>query len=231
MSKSYTVNALCKLTLVSVRTLHYYDEINLLKPSNHTKTGHRLYHDDDLLRLQQIVTLKFLGFSLSQIRVFLEENKCNVLESLKMQSQALAKESLRIEKVSHFINYLIQQHEVDKPSDWQTVTHIIQILKSKNLDNQQNTISGNAQIIDIASLAITQSFKTTPSLNPLPVPINIAIRANQEQAYITNAFACDITLIDLIRGDNFKQIYSSTNAGWHSVVATHGSKSRSYTLN
>ncbi len=61
-----------KQTRISVRTLHYYDEIGLLSPSHRTETGHRLYIDRDIIRLQQIMSLRQLGFSLEEIRECLE---------------------------------------------------------------------------------------------------------------------------------------------------------------
>lgn len=66
------VGTLARKTGVSVRTLHYYDEIGLLAPARRTEAGHRLYGADDAVRLQQIVSLRQLGFSLDEIRVFLE---------------------------------------------------------------------------------------------------------------------------------------------------------------
>ena len=62
------VGDLAKQTGVSVRTLHYYDEIGLLSPSHRTEVGYRLYSKDDIIRLQQIVSLKQIGFSLEEIR-------------------------------------------------------------------------------------------------------------------------------------------------------------------
>jgi DNA-binding transcriptional MerR regulator len=53
--------------------LHYYDEIRLLSPSHRTETGYRLYVEDDVIRLQQIVSLRQIGFSLEQIRDCLEQ--------------------------------------------------------------------------------------------------------------------------------------------------------------
>lgn len=60
MTKFYSINELCKLTLVSVRTLHYYDEINLLKPSRRTSKGHRLYSG---VRQKSIPVLNSVGIS------------------------------------------------------------------------------------------------------------------------------------------------------------------------
>lgn len=62
------VGELAKRTGVSVRTLHHYDEIRLLSPSRRTEAGHRLYADCEIVRLQQIVSLRQLGFSLEEIR-------------------------------------------------------------------------------------------------------------------------------------------------------------------
>ena len=67
------VGDLAKQTGVSVRTLHYYDEIGLLAPSGRTGAGYRLYTEADIIRLQQIVSLRQIGFSLLQIRECLEQ--------------------------------------------------------------------------------------------------------------------------------------------------------------
>jgi DNA-binding transcriptional MerR regulator len=69
------VGDLASQTGVSVRTLHYYDEIGLLSPSQRTQTGYRLYTEDDIIRLQQIVSLRQIGFSLEQIRECLEQSQ------------------------------------------------------------------------------------------------------------------------------------------------------------
>lgn len=67
------VGDLAKQTGVSVRTLHYYDEIGLLSPSHRTEAGYRLYGREDIIRLQQIVSLRQIGFSLEEIRECLEQ--------------------------------------------------------------------------------------------------------------------------------------------------------------
>ena len=69
------VGDLAKQTGVSVRTLHYYDEIGLLSPSHRTDTGYRLYDKADIMRLQQIVALRQLGFPLEQIRHCLDQDQ------------------------------------------------------------------------------------------------------------------------------------------------------------
>ena len=64
----WKVGELAKRTGVSVRTLHYYEEIGLLSPSQRTEAGHRLYAAGDVVRLQQIKSLRQLGFTLKEIR-------------------------------------------------------------------------------------------------------------------------------------------------------------------
>lgn len=52
----------------SIQTLHFYDEIELFQPEKHPNSGHRQYTNQDVLTEQKIVSLKFLGYSLNQIR-------------------------------------------------------------------------------------------------------------------------------------------------------------------
>src|SRR5262249_37858942 len=63
----WKVGQLAKRTGISVRTLHHYDQIGLLRPSHRTESGHRLYDRDDVVRLQQIVMLRQLGFALEEM--------------------------------------------------------------------------------------------------------------------------------------------------------------------
>ena len=70
----YKANEFARLTGVTVRTLHHYDRLGLLKPSGRTPAGYRLYGERDFARLQQIVILKFIGFPLNQIKEILDRD-------------------------------------------------------------------------------------------------------------------------------------------------------------
>ena len=72
MSKAMKIGELASTTGLSIRTLHYYDQIGLLSPSHRNEIGHRLYSDRDIIRLQQILSLRQLGFALKEIRECLE---------------------------------------------------------------------------------------------------------------------------------------------------------------
>ena len=64
----YRVSDFAEKAGVTVRTLHHYDRLGLLKPSGRTEAGYRLYGERDFGRLQQIVTLKFIALPLRQIK-------------------------------------------------------------------------------------------------------------------------------------------------------------------
>jgi DNA-binding transcriptional MerR regulator len=67
----YRTGQFAKMTSVTLRTLRFYDKVGLLSPTEYTEAGYRLYSEDDLLTLQHILALKFLGFSLDEIKACL----------------------------------------------------------------------------------------------------------------------------------------------------------------
>lgn len=71
--RTWKVGALAKATGLTVRTLHHYDEIGLLKPSTRLAGGHRLYDAEDVARLYRIIRLRQLGFPLTQVAQVLAE--------------------------------------------------------------------------------------------------------------------------------------------------------------
>lgn len=85
----YTVKQVAELAGVSVRTLHHYDQIGLLKPSQIGANGYRYYDDDALLRLQQILFYRELGLELAQINDVLNRPDFDVLTALKSHRIAL----------------------------------------------------------------------------------------------------------------------------------------------
>ena len=85
----YSVKNLAKLAGVSVRTLHHYDRLGLLKPSVRTEAKYRLYGQEELIRLQQILFYKELDFSLEEILGILEEPNFNLVTALESHRQAL----------------------------------------------------------------------------------------------------------------------------------------------
>jgi DNA-binding transcriptional MerR regulator len=86
--RTLTVKDVSELTGVSVRTLHYYDEIGLLK-TDRSRAGYRLYTDADLLRLQQILIGRSLGLALEDVRRTLDDPKFDAAQALRRQRELL----------------------------------------------------------------------------------------------------------------------------------------------
>lgn len=89
---SYTVKQLATFSGVSVRTLHYYDEVGLLKPAYIGDNGYRHYEEEQLLLLQQILFFRELGFPLVEIQKILDSDDFDKLKSLESHKQILKQE-------------------------------------------------------------------------------------------------------------------------------------------
>ncbi|MFG2514813.1 MerR family transcriptional regulator [Streptomyces sp. NPDC048584] len=93
---SYTVGRVAGFAGVTVRTLHHYDDIGLLTPSERSHAGHRRYNDADLDRLQQILFYRELGFPLDEVAVLLDDPEADPRAHLRRQHELL---TARIEKL------------------------------------------------------------------------------------------------------------------------------------
>jgi DNA-binding transcriptional MerR regulator len=111
---AYTVKELAKLSGVSVRTLHWYDEIGLLKPSEKGANNYRYYEEEQLLRLQQILFFKELGFALNDIQKLLLQNDFDNIKALKSHRKILEDELVRKNNLIDTIDKTIQHLEGKK---------------------------------------------------------------------------------------------------------------------
>lgn len=102
------IKEVAELTGVTVRTLHYYDEIGLLKPSEITEAGYRLYDENALAVLQQILFFKELDFELNEIRDIMTNTAFDKTEALKKQKELLNKKRERIDKLVTLIDNTIK---------------------------------------------------------------------------------------------------------------------------
>lgn len=129
MSQHYTSGEFAKKAHVSIRTIRYYDQKNLLKPAMHTKGGARLYTDQDFAKLQQILLLKYLGFSLSDIREMTigSGDKQLLRDSLQIQKR-LAEE--RLEEMKNVVNAIdstSQALDHNEQVDWSKMLNLIHL--------------------------------------------------------------------------------------------------------
>jgi len=109
VEKMITVNEVAKLAGISIRTLHYYDEIGLLKPTHKTNSKYRLYSAKDLEKLWQILFFKELDFPLSQIREIINNPKFDKNQALKSHKKLLLEKRKRIDNIITSIDETIMK--------------------------------------------------------------------------------------------------------------------------
>ena len=100
----FTTGAFAKRAGVTVRTLRYYDRTGLLQPHGRTPSGQRLYGSPELVRLQQILTLKFIGFQLKEIRRILDSPNFDLRAALLAQRSTITDKAKQIQAVIRAID-------------------------------------------------------------------------------------------------------------------------------
>ncbi|REB05584.1 MerR family transcriptional regulator [Sporosarcina sp. BI001-red] len=103
------VKEVAALSGVSVRTLHHYDELGLLIPAKTSEAGYRVYSDENLAELQQILFYRALGFSLKQIKEILTNPSFNRLEALVSQQQMLHQKRCQLDDMIRTIEQTIKE--------------------------------------------------------------------------------------------------------------------------
>ncbi|HEX2947021.1 MAG TPA: MerR family transcriptional regulator [Clostridia bacterium] len=114
---SYTINKIAQTAGVTLRTLRYYDRIGLLVPSGRTEAGYRLYSDEDIERLQQILFFRELDFSLDKIDQLLRDPVFDRKEALKMQIRFLEKRAERYLNLTELAKETLRNLEGGKKVD------------------------------------------------------------------------------------------------------------------
>lgn len=122
------VKDLSKLTGVSVQTLHHYDRIDLLKPSIRLPNGYRVYSEKDLLKLQQIIALKFFGFELAQAKALLTDD-AGALEHFAAQALFLEQKALALLDASKTLKSITSDVKNDKSIPWETIIQLIEVYR------------------------------------------------------------------------------------------------------
>ena len=198
----YTSGQFAHMAEVSVRTIRYYDQQNILKPSYINESGARFYTDEDFVRLQQILLLKYLGFSLEDIREMtindtdyhLMQNALNLqlkliddkIEQMQLVKQAIQDTSREISK-NHTVNWSQMLHlihltgmEKSLKTQYQNASNISARIRLHEMYSQNQTgwfpwIYHNCEITDgMRILEIGCGDGTLWSENMAKLPQNIS---------------------------------------------------------
>lgn len=138
----YTTGEFAKKAGVSVRTIRYYDKQGMLKPSHISQSGYRLYTDGDFARLQKILTLKYLGFSLEEIREISmkDTDQDYVRRSLELQLGLVRKKMENLHLVEQSLMEASRMIGRANEVDWKMVLHLIHLIAmEKGLADQYRT--------------------------------------------------------------------------------------------
>jgi DNA-binding transcriptional MerR regulator len=111
VSAMHTVGEVARMSDLTVRTLHHYDEIGLLVPSERSETGYRLYTRDDLERLQEILVHRALGFPLDEVRRLLDDPAHDRVAALRRQRELLLTRTAELGGMLRAVEAALDAHE------------------------------------------------------------------------------------------------------------------------
>ncbi len=151
----YSSGEFAKLARVTLRTIRYYDKQNILKPSLVTESGARFYTKEDLARLQQILLLKYLGFSLDDIRemTVADTDYHLMLDSLHVQLKLVRDRIEQMQLVENTIRSTAAAIQDEQSVDWSRMLELIHLTgMEKSLKNQYQDASNISARINLHSL-------------------------------------------------------------------------------
>lgn len=146
----YSSGEFARMAQVSVRTIRFYDKQNILKPSFVSAGGARFYTDSDLGRLQQILLLKYLGFSLDDIReMTIGDNDYHLMvSSLNLQKKLVQDRMEQLQLVVEAIDSTVEAIEKEHQPDWSRMLDLIHLtgMEKSLKDQYQNASNISARI-------------------------------------------------------------------------------------
>lgn len=154
----YTSGQFAKKAHVSVRTIRFYDQQNILKPSKLDKNGSRFYTDNDFVKLQQILLFKYLGFSLEEIKslTITDSDNSMLINSLKLQQKLVRDKIEQLELVSDAIEQTSCALKSDNSINWNGLLTLIHLT---GMQNSLKTQYLNASNIS-ARISLHQMYST-----------------------------------------------------------------------
>lgn len=134
MNNLWSTAEFSKLTGLSIRALHYYDEEGILEPHHKNEHGFRFYSHENFLTAQKIITLKYVGFNLKQIKKILLIPNFDLLGSLRLQASALRDSVAQMNKGLIVVEESIKHYTINGEIDWQRLSRVLKTFKISHSD-------------------------------------------------------------------------------------------------
>jgi DNA-binding transcriptional MerR regulator len=219
----YRVSDFAEKAGVTVRTLHHYDRLGLLKPSGRSEAGYRLYGERDFARLQQIVTLKFIGLPLRQIKDLLDRSDLDLADTLRLQRRMLLEKRLQVDAAIQAIEEAERSLKSSRAPDLAALKKIIEVMERQNaMEWTKKYYSEEAQA-KIAERARTWTpelqAKVEHNWKTLIADVEVAIATKADPAG-TKALALARRWSELVRG--FTGGDSGVQQGLNKLYADQG---------
>jgi DNA-binding transcriptional MerR regulator len=131
LSRFYPIHEFANLAGVTIKALHHYDKLGLLKPKR-TSAGYRIYAETDLERLEKIFALKLLHVPLKQIKLVLDGKALELPETLRLQRQALEEEHLHLSRAIYAIRLAERAFEAGDASEPAVLKRIFEVIQMQN---------------------------------------------------------------------------------------------------
>ncbi len=232
--EQYTVNQLAKLASVSVRTLHHYDQIGLLKPGERKRSGYRYYGESELYRLQQILFYRELDFPLEEIRLLLDDPRFNRETALLFHREKLQQRQRRLQVLLHTLDETLHQlKKEEKMSNYDMLYKGFRKEKVQALESEVAEKYGAATLDETKTRLNSLDKATVLALQKEGDEINLALSklmhlqaddprvqewVKKHHQYTTSFYPADLTVYRAwaqlyVEDERFKATYDKVKPG------------------
>ena len=145
----YTSGEFARKANVTIRTIRFYDKQGILKPSKVSEAGYRMYTDEDFGRLQKILSLKYLGFSLEEIMALtINDDREDMAHSLRLQKELIRKRIRHLEMMEQTLEDTSRMVEESGSIDWNNILNLIHITNMEHavVEQYKTSVNINARI-------------------------------------------------------------------------------------
>ena len=157
---AYTISQLAKMSGVTPRTLHYYDQIGLLKPVKSEKNGYRLYEERELLQLQQILFFRELNFSLADIKKIINQPDFVISQALQDHKKLIRLKQKKLEKLIKTIDKTINHMSKHKKIKTEELYDVFKDDDVKNYQEEVKKRWGNGQAYKQSMARVSKMTKS-----------------------------------------------------------------------